>query len=846
MNNKIKLIIIMAMFLIVLTAVEGRPNALLYDAAQLVMTFEDNQSIDTSKRNLNCGLNGSPSKDTDNFFIGNSSVLIDPDTEAVSCPGVLGRQNMTFSSWIRFDDIGGDIFFASQNDANGVPGLWTLKFDNGKFVRFSVNPDGLGARNVDTNATLGLETNTWFHTAAVMSIVGTTYNISLYVNGTLMHNLSGLAGNPSDINWSLTLGNDGGLITGLEGNMDDVYWWSEALDSVEIRQLYDLGNGNESLVPGNLSNVTATNLFGNTSIVNFNVRRFNTTFSENFTTNNAVIHFPARNGTYNLSFTSELFFDRTFRGINGINNFQGELFQGIAYFSAKRRGSNFSVNDFSIFFPNEDDSTVSNSSNSTGGLVLYLDAANYNISGKSSDFFDNVLEITVKNRTASRFEMLFYDINASISIFSNFNGSFITDFSISLNAVNSSFTENLVDKSTGNITFSLTNNTYDLIISASGFSPVAAQIVVLSNSTYPNFTFSLGAFNSVNFTLFDEITDTLIVKNATILLIGDTSSDNFTLQTGELFVQGLAAGEYRVNYVSNKYTKRDHYIQVINGTNSSVRLYLLSITNGTDVTFVVQDESGNKLQNATISLKRYFQSSNSYRTVAQARTNFEGRSIIDVDFNDAFYETFTTFGSFSLATVGTKIITITMILTLNLIPDPFAAVDVLSDITSSLSFNNNTQTFKYVFLSKSGVDREAKLEVRRTGGLNATLVCTATSISSGATLLCPVNTTATEGTYVASGFILAEGTFVMTATTSILTGIITQLSNIWKSQGIFFSIMVAGTMGLLGAIVSPSVGIIMFLGGLIVVNFMGLTVITTAIIASFILLGGIIIFRMKR
>ncbi|KKK64500.1 hypothetical protein LCGC14_2983560, partial [marine sediment metagenome] len=357
------------------------------------------------------------------------------------------------------------------------------------------------------------------------------------------------------------------------------------------------------------------------------------------------------------------------------------------------------------------------------------------------------------------------------------------------------------------------------------------SFILLSNNTFPNLTFSLSGANSINFSIFDEITEDLILGNETTIdLISETLALTVIINAtaegdGTLYVQDLIPGEYRITYDNPKYTKRDFYINVENSTNQSVDLYLLSIGNGTDVTFTVQDNSGNKLTNATIRLKRYYLSTNSYRTVAMSRTNEEGNTQIDVDFNDAFYETLTTFEGFSLRTIGAKIISTTRILTLQLTADPFSLIDGTDDITTTLSFNNITQTFSYVFTQLSGISTTGFLEVTFVKPTGSSLVCEATDTTSSGTLLCQVNTTNSTGTYTASGSVLIGNKKTQTNTLSEITGIVSKLADIIGEQGFFFAILISGSLAGLGSLVSPAIAVVMFLVGIFISNFLGFSII---------------------
>ena len=515
------------------------------------------------------------------------------------------------------------------------------------------------------------------------------------------------------------------------------------------------------------------------------------------------------------------------------------MHQAIVFFTAIIRGTDFDVTDYNLSVP-----LAVNTSNSSGGLRMLLNASAYQVSGEAGSYFDILQNISVGNQSTNRLVALFYDMNVTIRVFSVANATFLDNFTIELEGNN--FEETLVAIGKDNVTFSLGNNTYDISVSHPDFVTTPFSFSVISNSTFPNLTFSLLGLNSINFSLFDEITEELIPQNATINLISDDFIANLSTEDGSLYVQDLLPGEYRITYSSDKYTERDFYVSIVNDTNQSIELYLLSTGNSTDVTFTVQDNSGNELNNATIRLKRYYLSSNSYRTVAMSRTNDEGNTILNVDFNDAFYETLTTFKEFSLRTIGARIISLTRILTLDLIPEPFETIDAIDNMVTSLSFNNVTQTFSYVFTDLGGASRQGTLTVIEITPTTETVLCSSTDTSPSATLLCTVNTTNLTGTFTAQGVVKIGGTNILTNSLTVFTGIVEQLRNVWGTQGIFFTILVAGVLASLGAVVSPAAAIIMFLVGLGITAFFGMSLISVSFLIIFLIIGGIIIFKMKR
>ncbi|KKK87949.1 hypothetical protein LCGC14_2748100, partial [marine sediment metagenome] len=326
-----------------------------------------------------------------------------------------------------------------------------------------------------------------------------------------------------------------------------------------------------------------------------------------------------------------------------------------------------------------------------------------------SYFINNTISVSLNVTSNYRNETRFKLYNSSKELINSYNVSNVGTGNYFYNATFTGLTEHL---------YYINATHYDLANST-------------TNST--TLTFSTAA---LNLTFRDEFDETLITGDKiTLEVVGDNFAQNYSTNTSTIGVTGWVTGEYRLTYDSDKYSKRSYYYTLGNVTNYSISLYLLSTTNGTDVTFSVQDNSGNPLVDAIIYLKRYYVSTNSYKTVAMVRTNEEGDAIIDVDFNDAYYQITITYLSFSLNTLGSRIISLTRILTLNLIPSPFDIPNAIAGVITSLTFNNVTQTFSYTFTDTTGASRKGTLDVYKSTATTSGLVCTSTDTTSSGTLL---------------------------------------------------------------------------------------------------------------
>lgn len=647
-------------------------------------------------------------------------------------------------------------------------------------------------------------------------------SISIYVNKTEKHN----------VKISSCFGNFTYLRFGYNGNQ-------VSFNVVDNLTVYN-GTNLDKI------NVLAKNLYDNTTINSFTAALFNSSSSTTKNITNGEAEFlDLGSGFYSLNLSSSEnggYFNKTYTNFtnysgSGAISFTGELYQAIAIISAKRRGTQYNITSFNLSVPKQ-----TNISNSSGQITMFLNASNYVASIYSTDYFDNILHLNLTNQSTSRWTAQFFDINVSISLYSVANNTYLKNFTVRLKGNDSDFSENLTADNIGNVTFSLGNSTYPITIIADRHSDFTANINLLSNNTFPNLTFSLIGLNSLNLSIFDEITRSLITQNTTIIsFIGDTYSTNISTSTGIGYIQDLASGDYRIEYSSNGYKKRDYFLTIQNGTNTSVDLYLLSLGNSTDVIFQVKDESGNFLQDAKINLKRgYILSGNSYAyiTVAMSKTNAEGKSILDVDYDDAFYQTLATYKNFLTNTIGSKIFDTTITIRIDTLSNPFAKIDNTNRILNNISFNNVTQTFSYFFSDPTGTTRIATLEITS----NGVVVCSATSSSSSGTLLCQYNTTNSTSRVLATGYI--DGSKIPIAVMEVANALQQQAKALFGRSGLFYTLIFAGSIAGLG-LYSMAVAVIGFLAGLASMMFMGISFISITTYILFVIIGLFVVWRVK-
>ena len=624
--------------------------------------------------------------------------------------------------------------------------------------------------------------------------------------------------------------------------------------------------------------ITATDTYDGSSLNNLTVTVFNSSNQFNYNTENGTIIISNKTGVvlafnrslYNLSIAvndSGGYFNKSFGSINITDggNFAPDLYQAVLYITAKDVLNN-SVGDFLASVPLQNAQAQASrwepgiiclpSTNCSGTSILYLRAQNYNITGNKTlaasmpnyGFLNTTSNITINAKDSVNIELEFYSNILTINATSIINNNKILNFDINTVGIDVTF-NNIQSTTTGQIQLNLMGGNYNLSFGGVNYSNTYKVININSSDIRPNFTFTPYVYNSVNISIFDEIlgraTNFFNSKIVNIELVSDIFSQNYTTTTGTFYADLLSPSDYRITYSSADYGKRDYYFNLENKTHNDIELYLLSNTNSTDITFTIVDNTGAAIENATINLKRYYVDTNSYRTVAMARTNVEGQGVIDTHFNNAFYQILAEKGSFFTNTIGAKIFTNTLTITIATTPDIFEDLDIVNNVLTNLTFNNNTGVFSYVFNHLAGTNVKGRLLVQRTESGKTETICDNSDTSSGATVLCPATIVGDKEYYKATGFI-----DTLTGNTEYITDVLdfdnwadTVLST-FKSSGVFLSIIFAGTIASLG-LASPGISIAMFLVGLLGIVFFGFAPLSITIYISIGIIGGIIIYRLK-
>lgn len=375
-------------------------------------------------------------------------------------------------------------------------------------------------------------------------------------------------------------------------------------------------------------NVSAFDVYGNSSVLVFNV----TTINGNvFLASVGSVLVDSNLALENLTVRSNGFFPTTIVGHNVSDRLFVNLSQSEITLFALDRVTGFQISNFTV------NDSVINGSTRGGNITLNLPSGLVNLSFFNNESYYNlsfVLNISSLDNLSVNISNV-HNHRLSFFAISNATGNPVFNFTINISDNNSfGFGEGLTAVG-NNVTFNLsTRANYSSFIDALGFAIQFANHNSLSTLN-SSFTYNLLSTNSISIRFIR--TDSLLLMNGTnvtIVFIGETRQTNIT-DTGALFVELLVPDEYTLVFSAVAFRQGNYIITVTNRSTQNLTLYLTPENLTSLVLLTVSDRFGSPLEGADITIQRYL--NNSWVTEQIVRTDFQGRSEGSFILSTVFY-----------------------------------------------------------------------------------------------------------------------------------------------------------------------------------------------------------------
>jgi len=290
-------------------------------------------------------------------------------------------------------------------------------------------------------------------------------------------------------------------------------------------------------------------------------------------------------------------------------------------------------------------------------------------------------------------------------------------------------------------------------------------------------------------------------------------------------------------------SKSWHFINATfegNGTLNVTQLQL-NDTRSTNVILTIVDQNNNPLAGWFVDVQRFYPADDLLRSTQVSKTSNNGEALIRVVANDEFYGFVIkdTSGQVRKVTTPAKIVQSELTIQLNLV-EPF--VDELikvGQISATLTFNETTRIATYFFSDAQSIVASGRVIGYKNTPRGQIIVCQNSVSSASATLFCDTNNA--TGDLIFQGFIITNNPGdeflvmdIFTFSPDLTLGVV----------GVFMWVLLTAMLTMMG-IFNPVVAVGLTIISLIAGSMMGLISIPYAFIVIIVIVGGVIIVRLK-
>lgn len=368
--------------------------------------------------------------------------------------------------------------------------------------------------------------------------------------------------------------------------------------------------------------------------------------------------------------------------------------------------------------------------------------------------------------------------------------------------------------------------------------------------------------NAINYTIYDEVTNSLLTadfeatftwrlhedstttKNVSVDLTG-ANNYQFCINVNETFYTDTIIEYFATGYASRiRETKDEEFTNVTTHT----RLYLLNETDSTSFIVYVRDSTYVPVSEAIVEVFRYYPELDEYRIVESLETNTEGKSIGHFVTEDVYYR-FAVYveGVLQITTLPTLIFCeatpCTITITLPTSPSETFAEE-LDDLTSSLVYSKTTSIITYTYVDSSTSAEGGRLYVVdwSYGKSPFRIICNTTSTDTSAVLTCDLSGEP-NGTYMATGYIMRGGESYLDKRIIVLK--VRDVVSEVGLDGLLWGTFLIISLVMLG-LFKPVLSIIFAILGVVGISLLGIASIPAVSLFAVIIIGGILVWEMRR
>ncbi len=303
-----------------------------------------------------------------------------------------------------------------------------------------------------------------------------------------------------------------------------------------------------------------------------------------------------------------------------------------------------------------------------------------------------------------------------------------------------------------------------------------------------------------------------------------------------------------IQYEKSGYVKRSYYLRnetLMNDSSNNINLFLLETGSSTSFIIDVIDNAQFSIANAYIYIQRYYAGTDEYEIVAMALTDDSGSTVGHFEVETEDYRIIIEVDGVIIYQSGTqKIFCRETPCTLTFQTEGDIGVTwedfgIIDKFDWTLDFDEATNIWTLAYTDTSDSIGYGRLYVfYQSPDKGEITICNTTSTLLADTLTC--DATGYNGTIYAKIY-LSRSPEILVYLQSVIIG---GLKAILGLEGLFLSLFILMLLGFIG-LWNPTVGIISVVGGVIILNFMGLASFGTVTIIGLIFIAAIILWGLK-
>ena len=403
-----------------------------------------------------------------------------------------------------------------------------------------------------------------------------------------------------------------------------------------------------------------------------------------------------------------------------------------------------------------------------------------------------------------------------------------------------------------NIELILSNGT-SMFINSSTYTQAVSALSLTSCTSTTNLTYNFTSALETNLT---AITPFNFYSTIEYWIGSGTTKKNLSINNASVNYAGLCinpTGSYRINanieYGKSGYVSRNYYLTNASATTSvmNVTLYLLDTTTATGFIINLKGSDGLPIENAYIYFNKYYAGLGSTKTVAMAKTDESGSSVVYLEADVTDYQIIVVEdGEVTYTSPIQKVYCSSTPCTLDIQTSgsgisSWSPIGNFSDLTYTMTFNTTDDVVSYSYVDTTGATSYARLFVYTINPANGTsTICNTYSNSSASTLTC--DTTGYTGVIYSEGYISRSPEVLVWAESFVRDTI----KDVMGTGGLFWALIIIMALSIGGAVVgSVTGGIIGAVIGLIFMPFLGVASFGMVTIWGVIIIGVFIIWRVK-